>query len=54
MKKYLKEGGIQLNDGGKVKRKAELVALCTKAAEMKQAKLEDTEDYIQQLLKEKL
>ena len=37
-----------------MKRKAELVDLCEKAAEMKQAKLEDTEDYIQQLLEEKL
>ena len=54
LKKYWKERGIQLNDEGKVKRKAELVDLCKKAAEMKQAKLEDTEDYIQQLLEEKL
>ena len=31
-----------MSDGGKGKRKAELVDLCEKAAEMKQAKLEDT------------
>lgn len=35
LKKYLKERGIQPNDGGKVKRKAELVDLCEKAAGMK-------------------
>ena len=45
LKKYLKERGIQLSDSGKVKRKAEFVDLSEKAAEMKQAKLEDTEDY---------
>ena len=36
-----------------MKRKAELVDLSEKAAEMKQAKLEDTEDY-NKLLQEKL
>ena len=41
-KKFLKERGIQLSDGCKGKRKADLVDLCQKAAEMKQAKLEDT------------
>ena len=35
LKKLLKEGGIQLSDGGKGKRKAQLVDLCEKAAEMK-------------------
>ena len=47
MKKYLKERGIQLSDVSKVKRKAELVDLCEKGTEMKQAKLKDTEDYQQ-------
>ena len=45
LKRYLKERGIQLSDGGKGKRKAELVDLCEKAAAMKQAKLDDTADY---------
>ena len=45
MKKDLKERGIQLSDGSKVKRKEELVDLCENAAEIKQAKLEDTKDY---------
>ena len=39
-KKFLKERGIQSSGGGKGRRKAELVDLCVKAAEMKQAKLE--------------
>ena len=44
-KKFFKEHGIQLSDGGKGKRKAELVDLCEKAAEMKQAKLEHEDGY---------
>ena len=53
LKNFLKELGIQLSDGGKGKRKVELVDLCEKAAEMKQAKLEDTvEDPV--LMREKL
>ena len=51
LKKDLKELGIQLSDGSKVKRKAELVDLYEKAPEIKQAKREDTEDY-NKLLKE--
>lgn len=53
-KKFLKERGIQLSDGGKGKRKAELVDLCEKAAEMKQAKLDDTVEDYNKLLEEKL
>ena len=53
-KALLKEGGIQLSDGGKGKRKAELVDLCEKAAEMRQAKLEDTVEDYNKLLEEKL
>lgn len=34
LKNFLKERGIQLSDGGKGKRKAELVDLCEKAAEV--------------------
>ena len=45
MKKYLKERGIQLSDGSKVKRKVELVDLCKKVAKKKQAEVEDSEDY---------
>ena len=54
LKNFLKERGIQLSDGGKGKRKAELVDLCEKAAEMKQAKLEDTVEDYNKLLEEKL
>ena len=43
-----------MGDGGKGKRKAELVDLCEKAAEMKQAKLEDTVEDYNKLLEEKL
>lgn len=39
-KKFLKKRGSQSSDGRQDKRKAELVNLCEKAAEMKQAKLE--------------
>lgn len=53
-KKFLKERGIQLSDGGKGKRKAELVDLCEKAAEMKQAKLDDIVEDYNKLLEEKL
>ena len=54
LKNLLKERGIQLSDGGKGKRKAELVDLCEKAAEMKQATLEDTVEDYNKLLEEKL
>ena len=46
-KKFFKE------HGGKGKRKAELVYLCKKVAEMKQEKLEDTVEAYNKLLKEK-
>ena len=42
-----------MSDVSKVKKKAELVHLCEKATEMKQAKLKDTKDY-KKLLEEKL
>ena len=56
LKKFLKERGIQSSDGGKGKRKAELVDLWEKAAEMRQAKLEheDTSEDYNKLLEEKL
>ena len=54
LKKFLKERGIQLSDGGKGKRKAELVDLCEKAAEIKQARLEDAVEDNNKLLEEKL
>ena len=54
LKKFLKERGIQLSDGGKGKRKAELIDLCEKGAEMKQAKLEDAVEDYNKLLEEKL
>ena len=54
LKNFLKERGIQFSDGGKGKRKAELVDLCQKAAEMKQAKLEDSVEDYNKLLEEKL
>lgn len=37
--KYLQKRGIQLSDGGKAKRKAEIVDLCWKAREKKQPKM---------------
>ena len=40
LKNYLRERGIQLSDGGKGKRRAELLDLCQKAAAMKQRKLD--------------
>ena len=43
-----------MGDGGEGKRKAELVNLCKKAAEMKQAKFEDTVEDYNKLLEEKL
>lgn len=43
-----------MSDGGKGKTKAELVDLSEKAAEMKQAKLEDTVEDYNKLLEEKL
>jgi len=54
LKKFLKERGIRLSDNSNGKRKAELVDLCEKAAEMKQAKLEDTVEDYNKLLEEKL
>ena len=42
LKNYLRERGIQLSDGGKGRRKAELLDLCQKAAAMKQRKLDDS------------
>lgn len=54
LKRYLKERGIQLSDGGKGKRKAELVDLCEKAAAMKQAKLDDTAEDRNKLMEDKL
>ena len=39
---YLRERGIQLSDGRKGKRRAELLELCQKAAAMKQTKLNDS------------
>ena len=42
-----------MSDKSKVKKKVELVDLSEKAAEKKQAKLEDSEDY-NKLLEEKL
>ena len=41
LKKYLSDRGIQVSDGGRGKRKRELVELCEKAAEMKQPKLDE-------------
>ena len=46
--------GIQLSDGGKGKRKAELVDLCEKVAAMKQAKLDDTVEDRNKLIQDKL
>ena len=42
LKHYLRERGIQLSDGRKGKRRAELLDLCQKAAAMKQTKLDDS------------
>ena len=50
MKKYLRERGIQLSDGGQGKRKAELLAVCQKAAAMKQRKLDDSAEDRTKLL----
>ena len=54
MKNYLREGGIQLSDGGKGKRRAELLDLCQKAAAMKQRKLDDSVEDRVKLLEDKL
>ena len=56
LKKHLRERGIQLSDGSKGKRKAELFAidLCEKEAEMKQKKLEDSDEDCKNLLEDKL
>ena len=53
-KNYLRERGIQLSDGGKGKRKAELLDLCQKAAAMKQRKLDDSAEDRTKLLEDKL
>lgn len=42
LKHYLQVRGIQLSDGRKGKRRAELLDLCQKAATMKQTKLDDS------------
>ena len=49
----MRERGIQLSDGGKGKRKAELLDLCHKAAAMKQRKLDDSAEDRAKLLEEK-
>lgn len=54
LKNYLRERGIQLSDGGKGKRKAELLDLCQKAAAMKQRKLDDSAEDRTKLLEDKL
>ena len=50
----MREGGTQLSDGGKGKRKAELLDLCQKAAAMKQRKLDDSAEYRAKLTEDKL
>ena len=54
LKNHLREKGIQLSDGGKGKRKAELLDLCQKAAAMKQRKLDDSAEDRAKLLEDKL
>ena len=54
LKNYLRERGIQLSDGGKGKRRAELLDLCQKAAAMKQRKLDDSVEDRAKLLEDKL
>ncbi|KAL9966289.1 hypothetical protein ACROYT_G024342 [Oculina patagonica] len=54
LENYLRERGIQLSDGGKGKRKAELLDFCQKAAAMKQRKLDDSAKDRTKLLKDKL
>lgn len=54
LKNYLRERGTQLSDGGKGKRKAELLDLCQKAAAMKQRKLDDSAEDRTKLLEDKL
>ena len=54
LKSYLRERNIQLSDGGKAKRKAELLDLCEKAAAMKQRKLDNSAVDKNKLLEEKL
>lgn len=54
LKNYLRERGIQLSDGGKGKRKVELLDLCQKAAAMKQRKLDDSAEDRTKLLEDKL
>lgn len=50
----MSDRGIQLSDGGKGKRKAELVELCQNVAAMKQPKLDEVVESFDQLLEEKL
>ena len=54
LKNYLRERGIQLSDGGKGKRKAELLDLCQKAAAMKEKKLDDSVEDCAKPLEDKL
>ena len=54
LKTYLRERGIQLSDGVKGKRRAELLDLCQKAAAMKQSKLDDSAEDRTKLLEDKL
>ena len=53
LKNYLRERGTQLSDGGKGKRKAELLDFCQKAAAMKQRKLDDSAEDRTKLLEDK-
>ena len=53
LKTYLRERGIQLSDGGKERRKAELLYLCQKAVAMKQRKLDDSAEDRTKLLEDK-
>ena len=54
LKNYLRERGIQLSDGVKGKRRAELLDLCQKAAAMKQRELDDSAEDRTKLLEDKL
>ena len=52
--KIIYNRGTQLSDGGKRKRKSELLDLCQKAAAMKQRKPDDSEEDRTKLLEVKL
>ena len=54
LKNYLRERFIQLSDGGKGKRRAELLDLCQKAAAMKQRKLNYSSEDRTKLLEEQV